>query len=74
MKDSDHNFLDQKLRAVTVYRYDVRVRTASVEPLSFGSKRSRNDEELATEHGKSRYFLIHEVPSLTHLFSEKIKH
>ena len=65
MKDSDHILLDQRLRAVTVYRYDVRVRT--VEPLSFGSKRSRNDEELATEHGKSEYFIIHEVSSLTHL-------
>jgi hypothetical protein len=71
MKDSDHILLGQKLRAVTMQRYDVRVLT--VEPLSFGSKRPRNDEELPTEHRKSEFLSLMKSPfsHMCHLFREE---
>jgi hypothetical protein len=56
MKDSDHILLDRKLRAVTINRYEVQVRT--IDPLSFGSKRSRlSDDDLATKRRMSEFSL-----------------
>ena len=71
MKDSDHILLGQKLRAVTMQRYDIRVLT--VELLSFGSKRPRNDEELPTEHRKSEFLSLMKSPfsHMCHLFREE---
>jgi hypothetical protein len=59
MKDLDPISLDRKLRAVTIHRCDLRVHT--IEPLSLGSKRSRTDEELPTEHGTNEFLSL--VPS-----------
>jgi hypothetical protein len=53
MKNSDPIPLDQRLRAVTIRRYDIQVRT--VDPLSFGSKRSRHDDDGPAKNRKSEF-------------------